>query len=222
MRIAFSQFVDPEGALELETINPEEPVVLAASATLAPQSQRASNSPVTVGDVVVLRAGTELETASRVSWLVFRIPDAVVIDEAVPAWIRPDWDPSITDTPGGCATEEGAYRRILLTWLKDNGPYTFEGLNAHRGAHHRLVHPTTTRRTEGFDEFYLVQRSRPGAVLLTSDQTERIEAAGSDGESPSARRRAFAACGNTACRGRLDLSASRYGAIVALAARWFR
>ena len=92
----------------------------------------------------------------------------------MPAAIRPDWDPNITDVPGGCATETGAYRRILLTWLKDNGPYTFHGLNAHRV---RITdsfthyHPVDT----GFDEFYLVQMSNDEDRLLTSYHAEAIE-----------------------------------------------
>lgn len=125
-----------------------------------------------VGDIAVLRPGERLTVEPAIAALVFDVPDAP--DENVPAAIRPDWDPDITDVLGGCATETGAYRRILLTWLKDNGPYTFHGLNAHRV---RITdsfthyHPADT----GFDEFYLVQMSNDGDKLLTSYHVEDIE-----------------------------------------------
>ena len=125
-----------------------------------------------VGDIAVLRPGERLTVEPAIAALVFDVPDAP--GENVPAAIRPDWDPDITDVPGGCATETGAYRRILLTWLKDNGPYTFHGLNAHRV---RITdsfthyHPLDT----GFDEFYLVQMSNDADKLLTSYHAEDIE-----------------------------------------------
>ncbi len=125
-----------------------------------------------VGDIAVLRPGERLTVEPAIAALVFDVPDAP--DENVPAAIRPDWDPNITDVPGGCATETGAYRRILLTWLNDNGPYTFHGLNAHRV---RITdsfthyHPVDT----GFDEFYLVQMSNDEDQLLTSYRAEAIE-----------------------------------------------
>ena len=125
-----------------------------------------------VGDIAVLRPGERLTVEPAIAALVFDVPDAP--GENVPAAIRPDWDPDITDVLGGCATETGAYRRILLTWLKDNGPYTFRGLNAHRV---RITdsfthyHPADT----GFDEFYLVQMSNDEDKLLTSYRVEDIE-----------------------------------------------
>ncbi|MXW01146.1 MAG: hypothetical protein F4000_07020 [Holophagales bacterium] len=125
-----------------------------------------------VGDIAVLRPGERLTAEPAIAALVFDVPDTP--DDGVPAAIRPDWDPNITDVPGGCATETGAYRRILLTWLKDNGPYTFHGLNAHRV---RITdsfthyHPVDT----GFDEFYLVQMSNDEDRLLTSYHAEAIE-----------------------------------------------
>lgn len=125
-----------------------------------------------VGDIAVLRPGERLTVEPAIAALVFDVPDAP--GENVPATIRPDWDPDITDVLGGCATETGAYRRILLTWLKDNGPYTFHGLNAHRV---RITdsfthyHPADT----GFDEFYLVQMSNDEDRLLTSYRVEDIE-----------------------------------------------
>ena len=125
-----------------------------------------------VGDIAVLRPGERLTVEPAIAALVFDVPDAP--DENVPAAIRPDWDPDITDVLGGCATETGAYRRILLTWLKDNGPYTFHGLNAHRV---RITdsfthyHPADT----GFDEFYLVQMSNDEDKVLTSYHAAAIE-----------------------------------------------
>ncbi len=125
-----------------------------------------------VGDIAVLRAGDRLTAEPAIAALVFDVPDAP--GDTVPAAIRPDWDPDITDVPGGCATETGAYRRILLTWLQQNGPYTFHGLNAHRV---RITdsfthyHPVDT----GFDEFYLVQMSNDVDQLLTSYHAATIE-----------------------------------------------
>lgn len=125
-----------------------------------------------VGDIAVLRPGERLTVEPAIAALVFDVPDTP--GDGVPAAIRPDWDPDITDVPGGCATETGAYRRILLTWLNDNGPYTFHGLNAHRV---RITdsfthyHPVDT----GFDEFYLVQMSNDEDRLLTSYHAAAIE-----------------------------------------------
>jgi len=119
-----------------------------------------------------LRAGQALITDQPIGALVFDVPEDLPSD--VPPFIRPDWDPRITDTPGGCATERGAYRRILLTWLKRNGPYTFHALNAHRVRiedSFTHYHP----KAGGFDELYLVQMTRPTAKLITSDKASRIE-----------------------------------------------
>jgi len=128
-----------------------------------------------VGDIVTLRPGGSVTSEPAFAALVFDVPDAP--GEGVPAAIRPDWDPGITDVPGGCATETGAYRRILLTWLQENGPYTFHGLNAHRV---RITdsfthyHPVDS----GFDEFYLVQMSNDSDQLLTSYHAAEIESPG--------------------------------------------
>ena len=125
-----------------------------------------------VGDIAVLRAGERLTAEPAIAALVFDVPEAPA--DTLPAAIRPDWDPDITDVPGGCATETGAYRRILLTWLEQNGPYTYHGLNAHRV---RITdsfthyHPVDT----GFDEFYLVQMSNDTSQLLTSYHAADIE-----------------------------------------------
>src|SRR5690606_3808890 len=94
-------------------------------------------------------------------------------EDNIPGFIRPDWDPNITDVPGGCATETNAYRRILLTWKKDVGHYLYHALNAHRVritdsfSHY---HP----KVGGFDEFYLVQMVQPEARIITSEKTEVI------------------------------------------------
>lgn len=131
-----------------------------------------SSSDLAVGDVVVLRQGERAEFTDKLSGLIFDVPDAP--DDEVPPVVRPDWDPLITDTPGGCAEETGAYRRVLLTWLGKVGPYLFHGLNAHRvriSDSFSHYHPVEG----GFDEFYLVQMLQPGARLLTSEQVELIE-----------------------------------------------
>lgn len=128
-------------------------------------------SDLTVGDVILIGPGESAQFGSAIDVLEFTLPDAPAA--VVPRVIRPDWDPRITDTPGGCATDPGAYRRVLLTWLGKNGPYTFHGLNVHRVRiddsfthYHPLV--------GGFDEFYLVQAVRPGARILTSERTADI------------------------------------------------
>lgn len=129
-------------------------------------------SDVTVGDIVLTEPWGTLSADRPVTAVTFTVPEHFPQD--LPTFIRPDWDPDITDTPGGCATETGAYRRILLTWLRDNGPYTFHCLNAHRVritdsfSHY---HPIEG----GFDEFYLVQMVQPGARLITSPHVDRIE-----------------------------------------------
>jgi hypothetical protein len=128
-------------------------------------------SELTVGDIVLLRPGEGLRCKGSLAALVFSTPDP--LPEELPGVIRPDWDPRITDTPGGCAEEEGAYRRILLTWLPAKGPYVYRSLNAHRvrirdsfSHYHPLV--------GGFDELYLVQMAGPDARVLTSERVERI------------------------------------------------
>ncbi|MEZ4827652.1 MAG: hypothetical protein R3C61_15420 [Bacteroidia bacterium] len=129
-------------------------------------------SQVSVGDIVLLGEGESLVADSMLNMLMFEVPEAP--PSYIPAVIRPDWDPNITDTPGGCATETNAYRRILLTWLDKVGKYRYHNLNAHRV---RIMdsfshyHPLEG----GFDEFYLVQMVMPGGKLLTSDQVPAIE-----------------------------------------------
>ena len=129
-------------------------------------------SKIWQGDLILLRPGVGIETDSLIDYLSFSTPDDA--PASLPAFIRPDWDPDITDTPGGCATETGAYRRILLTWLEDVGPYIFHSINAHRV---RIMDSFTHYHPKdgGFDEFYLVQMAMPGARLLVSDHTMLIE-----------------------------------------------
>lgn len=130
-------------------------------------------SPVDVGDLLALRAGMTLECDAPLDLVAFRVPGP--LPRALPAFVRPDWDERITDTPGGCATETGAYRRILLTWLPSVGPYVFHGLNAHRV---RITDSFTHYHPVdgGFDEFYLVQMVQPDARLIVSDRTDDIVA----------------------------------------------
>lgn len=130
------------------------------------------DSEVGVGDVVLLRAGQSLSLDHEMLLVVFRTP--VPFPGELPAFLRPDWDERITDVVGGCATEEGAYRRIVLTWLGKNGPYLYHALNAHRV---RITDSFTHYHPPegGFDEFYLVQMTKPGARLITSDRREQIE-----------------------------------------------
>ena len=129
---------------------------------------------LTVGDIRLLPAGEdwELGVGVGVDLLAFTLPTQIPAD--LPALVRPDWDSRITDTPGGCAEETGAYRRILLTWLEEKGPYVLHALNAHRVritdsfSHY---HPLDG----GFDEIYLVQMAPPGARVVTSEDVPAIE-----------------------------------------------
>ena len=130
-------------------------------------------STLTVGDLVLLRGDQGLACEAALDLVVFGLPDELPAD--LPTFVRPDWDPRITDTPGGCATETGAYRRILLTWLPANGPYICHALNAHRV---RITDSFTHYHPleGGFDEFYLVQMVQPGARVLTSEAVDAVEA----------------------------------------------
>jgi hypothetical protein len=143
-----------------------------SSRVLFVQGPAARTSAPTVGDVLLLRAGESWSLDDDLDLLAFTLPGALPAD--LPAVIRPDWDPRITDTPGGCADETTAYRRILLTWQPANGPYVLHALNAHRvriADSFSHYHPVDG----GFDEFYLVQQAPPGAQLLTSEQVAAIE-----------------------------------------------
>lgn len=133
-------------------------------------------SDLAVGDLVLLRPGQRLASDDALAGVVFAIPDPLPAE--LPTFVRPDWDPGITDVPGGCATEEGAYRRILVTWLESNGAYVWRAINAHRV---RIMDSFTHYHPlrDGFDEFYLVQMVQPGGRLLTSRDVEAIEDPGS-------------------------------------------
>jgi len=129
------------------------------------------SSKFTVGEIIMLENGRSLTTDSLISLLAFTTPEEFPTD--IPSFIRPDWDENITDTPGGCATETNAYRRILLTWLSKVGPYRYHALNAHRV---RIMDSFTHYHPKdgGFDEFYLVQMAMPDAKLVTSSQVDLI------------------------------------------------
>jgi hypothetical protein len=146
-----------------------------ARATLRAENAPPSESALAVGDLVLLRPEDALAVEGSVSALVFESPTALGAE--LPAFVRPDHDPRITDKPGGCAEEEDAYRRILLTWLPEKGAYVHHGLNAHRVRirdSFTHYHP----RAGGFDELYLVQGAQSGARLIYSERVERIERAG--------------------------------------------
>src|SRR5690606_10357978 len=87
-------------------------------------------SEFSIGDIIYLDKGETLTSAVHIDALVFDVPDP--LPDEIPQFIRPDWDPNITDVPGGCATETNAYRRILLTWEDEVGTYLYHALNAHR------------------------------------------------------------------------------------------
>lgn len=151
----------------------EQPRVVFVQAGEALAAVDQETSQVTVGDIVLLRPGQDLRADTPLDLLAFSIP--APLPSHLPSFVRADWDPRITDTPGGCATETGAYRRILLTWLEEKGPYVYHGLNAHRV---RITDSFTHYHPldGGFDEFYLVQMVQPGARVLTSTATSAIEA----------------------------------------------
>jgi hypothetical protein len=159
-QVAFVQAIDGVTNQEVEGI-----------ATIVEPSGIQSESQVIVGDIIVLNKGNRLQTDTELGLLVFQVPQEP--QRELPGFIRPDWDPNITDVPGGCATGIDAYRRILLTWREEVGAYIYHALNAHRVritdsfSHY---HPIEG----GFDEFYLVQMVKPGARIITSEKTEMI------------------------------------------------
>ncbi|MCH2161337.1 MAG: arylsulfatase [Phycisphaerales bacterium] len=141
-----------------------------------------SSSEFRVGDLLALRPGDLATFDAPVDAVVFTIEEP--FDPVIPRIIRADFDPNLTDTPGGCATDPGAYRRLLLTWDPARGPYVHHGLNCHRvriDDSFTHYHPVDG----GWDEFYLVQDAPPGATLLTSRFTEQIEQAEIGGASPA-------------------------------------
>ena len=132
-------------------------------------------SPFGVGDLFRLDKGMDpvlLDPPANL--LIFGLPHPEwPIRLYSPILIRPDWDEKITNTPGGCAAEEEAYRRILLTWQESNGPYLSHQINAHRVRirdSFTHYHPVDG----GFDEFYLVQEAPPGARLIVGEDLQGI------------------------------------------------
>lgn len=124
-----------------------------------------------IGDILCPKLGEPHSFDPPADLLVFELPQKIAAD--LPTMIRPDWDPKITDTPGGCATEGDAYRRILLTWQGKNGPYLSHQINAHRvRIHDSFTHYHPLKG--GFDEFYLVQEAPPGATLLVGEYLDRM------------------------------------------------
>lgn len=141
------------------------------TATITHTEEALQQSKVSVGDIILLRKGETMQADSLLGLLVFTVPQ--MPEDDLPGFIRPDWDPHITDTPGGCATENNAYRRILLTWKGEVGEYLYHALNAHRV---RIMDSFSHYHPEdkGFDEFYLVQMVQPGAKIITSEQLALI------------------------------------------------
>jgi hypothetical protein len=119
-------------------------------------------SPLTRGDVVVLQPGEALDAPLQAG-LAIQLP-ASAEAAGLPTFLRPDHDLRFTDRPGGCAEEERAYRRILLTWSDAVGPFVLRALNCHRvRMDDSLSH--YHRPEGGFDELYLVQEVREGACI---------------------------------------------------------
>lgn len=147
--------------------------VQGGAATATVQGETARNSAIEVGAALALRPLERADFDSPVDLVIFTVPQPFSAD--TPSFLRPDFDPRIDDQQGGCATEEGPYRRLLLTWRPENGPYVHHGLNAHRV---RITNSFTHYHPEdgGFDEMYLVQSDREGATLFTSHERARIEA----------------------------------------------
>ena len=129
-------------------------------------------SEIAVGDAILLRPGDALSADPSLRTLAFHL--GTPPPPGIPTFLRPDADPEIQNAPGGCAPESGAYRRLILTWLADKGPYVYHELNCHRV---RIVDSPTHYHplAGGFDEFYLVQEAEPGAHLLVSRAVEAIE-----------------------------------------------
>lgn len=129
-------------------------------------------SELEVGDLILLRAGRALELGGAPTLLAFAVPEP--FPDELPAFVRPEHDPLVEDAPGGCATGDDAYRRILLTWRAEVGPYVYHGLNAHRvriDDSFSHYHPLKG----GFDELYLVQTTTPDARVLTNENVARLE-----------------------------------------------
>ncbi len=129
-------------------------------------------TPLRVGDLLALKPGGEVVLDRPVDLVVFTIAEPLA--STVPSVIRPDFDPALTDSPGGCATDPGAYRRLLLTWDPQRGPYVNRGFNCHRvriDDSFTHYHPVDG----GWDEIYLVQEAPAGAELLVCRDTARLD-----------------------------------------------
>lgn len=126
-----------------------------------------------VGDILIRHSGERIHFDAGMGLLVFTVPEEP--EQHLPSFIRPDHDPNIPNAPGGCATGNDAYRRILLTWREDVGAYVYHAINTHRvRIYDSLTHFHPVEG--GFDEFYLVQSVNPGARLLTSEKGDLITA----------------------------------------------
>ena len=126
-----------------------------------------------IGDMVIHRSDGPSSIRTGDELVSFVLPTDVMIDPDIPTLIRPDFDPRLTDRPGGCATDPGAYRRLLLTWNPERGPYVLHGFNCHRvriDDSFSHYHPVEG----GFDEFYLVQEAPAGARLIVSRRTSEL------------------------------------------------
>lgn len=142
-----------------------------ATATLRDTLGAVNNSDAIVGDIIILKKDESLQFDTPMGLLIFDVPQEP--EKNLPSYIRPDWDPNITDVPGGCATDIDAYRRILLTWKEEVGEYIYHAINAHRVRIYDSFshyHPVEG----GFDEFYLVQMVEPGAKIITSERVDLI------------------------------------------------
>lgn len=129
-------------------------------------------SDLRVGDLLALRPGDTADFETAVDVVAFEIAEPLAA--TVPAIIRPDFDPALSDRPGGCATDPGAYRRLLLTWDPERGPYVNRGFNCHRvriDDSFTHYHPVDG----GWDELYLVQEAPRGAELLVCRETARLD-----------------------------------------------
>lgn len=143
-----------------------------AESSIYETSGSVKQSETIVGDILIVRKGEHIQFTYEMGLLVFTVPEEP--EQNLPSFIRPDWDPKITDVPGGCATDIDAYRRILLTWQQDVGEYIYHAINSHRVRIYDSFshyHPLEG----GFDEFYLVQMVKPGATLITSEKVELIK-----------------------------------------------
>ena len=141
-------------------------------ARVLPKEGEAVVSDLRVGDLLALRPGDAVHFETAVDVVAFEIGEPLAA--TVPPIIRPDFDPALSDRPGGCATDPGAYRRLLLTWDPERGPYVNHGFNCHRvriDDSFTHYHPVDG----GWDELYLVQEAPPGAELLVCRETARLD-----------------------------------------------